>query len=525
MPTFPSLRLLAGATILIACSPCGRLHAQAGMEYEGVTIKAPVTAATQALPATLLIDETSDAGPVDRRLLGIAYSWSTVNALLYEQKLREPFIRALEGLRLPLNRIGGAEGQAFKWKLAVGPDSERLPQKIEPWFTAPVVQQCGPLEWVKTLTAIDPQAGFVIALNLLTDTPEDHADLAELLTTPVGENPNQGVAWAEVRAKAGLPDPINIPLWELGNENDWAGQKNSISPGDYVARCKAAIQAIRSVNPHARFAAHAAGAPHNTTNPRPFAGTWHVWHRMVLRELGQDIDYLVFHPYYNHGGVAEQESFIAEIRADILSITGSDRIKLFFSEHAVWPSELRNREKWPTTHNLRATLLTGQFLLDQLQHPGTIAAVWSMNAGPWGMIYPNGNNGVYTTGIATLLRALDHGLGDQLLESRLAGDRTKAEDHGTTFACAATRTAEGVNLILINLEPTAARTLSVKFRQPHRLTEETIISGDSADSHNTKDSDGVRSASRRDTDNIAPFSTCVVPPKSLIVLKLSPISP
>lgn len=520
---FSFFRLATIAVIASAVSvPQARLRAQAGMEYEGMVIQAPVAAASSLPPATLSIDESVQVGPVDRRLLGVAYSWSTVNTYLHEHKLREPFIAAFAGLHLPINRIGGAEGQAFKWKQSVGPIDQRTPQKIEPWFNAPVVQQCGPLEWVQALTAIDPKAEFVIALNLLTDTPEDHADLVELLTTRVGENPNGGAAWAEVRAAAGLVEPIAVPMWELGNENDWAGQKKSISPEDYVARCKASIAAIRTVDPGARFAAHAAGAPHNTTNPRPFAGSWHVWHRLVLRELAPDIDYLVFHPYYNHGGVAEQESFIAEIRADILSMTGSDRIKLFFSEHAVWPSELRNREKWPTTHNLRASLLTGQFLVDQLRHPGSIAAVWSMNAGPWGMFYPDGKGGVYTTGIADLLRVLNHGLGDMLLDFELLGERTRSEGHGTTLASAVMRAGAGVNVILINLEPTAPRDLTVHLRRPHRLVEETIFTGDSPDSHNTKDAAGLRTGVRR-PDSIEPFIAYSVPPRSLVVLKLSPL--
>ncbi|HEY9249693.1 MAG TPA: hypothetical protein VIO38_11195, partial [Rariglobus sp.] len=517
-------RFLFSVLAVAACWPASRLHAQAGMEYEGVTIQAPVAAAERALPATLVVDEDRSLGAIDPRLLGIAYSWSTVNTYLYEHNLRAPFIEAFKGLRLPLNRIGGAEGQAFKWKQAVGPRDQRPSQKIEPWFNEPVVQQCGPLEWVKTLTAIDPRAGFVIALNLLTDTPEDHADLVELLTSPVGENPNGGVAWAEVRAQAGLVEPVKVALWELGNENDWAGQKKSIPPEDYVARCQASIQAIRTVDPRARFAAHAAGAPHNTTHPRPFAGTWHVWHRLVLRELGPDIDYLVFHPYYNHGGVAEQESFITEIRADILALTGSDRIKLFFSEHAVWPSELRNREKWPTTHNLHACLLTGQFLLDQLRYPGSMAAVWSMNAGPWGMFYPDGRKGVYTTGIADLLRTLNHGLGDRLLESRLEGERTRPEGHGTTLASAVMRDAAGVNIVLINLEPAAPRKLSVRLKNPWRLVEQMILTGDSPESHNTQDAAGLRTETRR-PDDATSFTAFTVPPCSVVVLKLIPLSP
>lgn len=516
------MAMAAGSTHLVAQG--------AGTEYDGVTIKSGPEAALVPLPAILIIrDQDAPVGQVDRRLLGIAHDWSEMNNLLYERNLRAPFISTFRQLPIPLNRIGGAEGQAFRWKLATGPIADREPQKLWSWQKQPVVMRCGPVEWVQTLLAAAPETQFVVALNLLTDSPEDHADLAELLLAQEGENPNGGTDWARYRIKAGLAEPARIFAWELGNENDWRGGKQAITPHEYIVRCQASIAAIRSVDPQARFTTHAGAAPHNTTHPRPYEGGWQTWHKEILAALGNDIDYLVFHPYYNRIGVAEQERFIAEIRRDITKITGSDRIKLFFSEHATWPPEIGKRENWFHTHSLHGSLLTAQFLIDQLHFPGTVAACWSMSAGPWGFFYPTSSSTsaqpeLYTTGLLDTFQLLNRSLGDQVLASTIEGERTRPAEHGTTFASAVMRdTADGeIRIILANLEPTASRELSLRFQVPHRLVDASTLTADSLVSHNTEKTRTFRTTTEN-AANTRPLVQCIVPPRSLVLLRLQPV--
>lgn len=511
--------------------PAVRLAAQgAGTEYDGVVMREAQAAASDALPAILTVDDQAPpVGVVDPRLFGVAYDWSEMNTLLHERNLRVPFVETFSRLPLPLNRIGGAEGQAFRWKQAVGPASGRTPQKLWSWQKQPSIIHHGPLEWVRTIMDARPDSEFVIALNMLSDTPEDHADLARLLLGRPGEAGAGATDWPALRVAAGLPGPVAIFVWELGNENDWRGEKQAITPEDYIARCRASIAAIRAVDPRARFTAHAGAAPHNTTHPRPYEGGWQVWHREVLKALGDDIDYLVFHPYYNRAGVAEQEGFIAEIRRDIVAITGSDRIKLFFSEHAAWPPEIGKRENWFHTHSLHGSLLTAQFLVDQLQHPGTIAACWSMSAGPWGFFYPTSGSAparpaLYTTGLFDTFQLLNRAAGDLLLASRIEGPRTRPGDHGTTFASAAMRDSESgeLRILLVNLEPVAARELELRLASPHRLVEWTSLSADALGSHNTEGSRAFRFTTAN-AAGTGPATHHTVPARSLVSLRLKPV--
>ncbi len=174
---------------------------------------------------------------------------------------------------------------------------------------------------------------------MLHDSPSDAADLAEFFIGIPGINRNGGIDWAERRKKYGLEQPAPITLWELGNEiNTHPAPGWSVKR--YVEAARKIISRVREIDPNARFAALVAHAPQDRKH-HPDIDSWRSWHKTVLQELGMDIDYLAFHPYYYGGAsMAQIFQYIALIREDIREITHSDHIALYFSEHARSPPRL-----------------------------------------------------------------------------------------------------------------------------------------------------------------------------------------
>ena len=59
---------------------------------------------------------------------------------------------------------------------------------------------------------------LIYVYSLGRGSAQDAADLVEYMNAEVGTNPNGGIAWADVRAANGHPDPYYVRYFEIGNE-------------------------------------------------------------------------------------------------------------------------------------------------------------------------------------------------------------------------------------------------------------------------------------------------------------------
>lgn len=487
----------------------------AGQEFTGVKVQVFKPLTGKSVKATLEVKESVSIAKASNKLFGISYNWDLLGPRLFDQNRKNDFIKKFEGFPLYFNRIGGADGQQFNWKNAVGPVDQRKPQ---PSYNgrAPYVAKMGPVEWVQLLQKIQPKTSVVFALNFIEDTPQDHADLAEFLKGDGKTNFNGGENWASKRIAAGLKEPVNVAMWELGNENDW-DKNESILPEEYIKRCKATIAAIRKVDPNAKFAAHAATSPGGANRKRVFEGDWSIWHKMVIKELGKDISHLVVHPYYKENG--QPLRILDSIRNDIKSITGKNDIAIFLSEHAAWPPNIAKPERYFRTHALEGCLLVANILVEQMKYENTAACYWTMSGIPWGVFYPKGENEIYTTGIYDLLKVLGSNLGDSVVESKLTGTRTNRYEDYLSANSAVMKSKDGLVLYLVNYEPNTIRELNLSFEGKYTLQEETILTGDSFDSHNSEMGNEIKVNTKTYTDKKA-MEKYDLPAKSIAVLKL-----
>lgn len=113
----------------------------------------------------------------------------------------------------------GTAASLFHWKRSIGPLENRT-DAIEghSWEneTKPARTNFGLDEAARFCEANNTKLNYMY--NFGNGNAADAADLVEYLNTPVGQNPNGGVAWAQVRAKNGHPEPYNIITFEMGNE-------------------------------------------------------------------------------------------------------------------------------------------------------------------------------------------------------------------------------------------------------------------------------------------------------------------
>lgn len=111
---------------------------------------------------------------------------------------------------------GGSEGNLYKWKRAIGPLSKRI-DNVSGNNQGPQGNEFGPDEFGRLLETTNFDHG-VIMVAYGYEKPDDAADWVEYMNAEVGENPNGGIDWAQVRAQNGHPEPYNIKYWEIGNE-------------------------------------------------------------------------------------------------------------------------------------------------------------------------------------------------------------------------------------------------------------------------------------------------------------------
>ena len=174
-------------------------------------------------------------------------------------------------LRFP----GGCGTHHYDWKKAIGPVEKRPMYKF------------GIDEFMELCRAIGAKP--IITLSYFTGTCQDLADLVEYLNAPLGTNPNGGVAWAEVRAKNGHPEPYGVKWFEFGNEV-WHGDHVNIpavGPREYAKRYLECQKLIKNIDPDIKLGA---------VMRRSLYGLgW--WSRSVLSIIKNKVDFVIFHIY------------------------------------------------------------------------------------------------------------------------------------------------------------------------------------------------------------------------------------
>ncbi|MDR1280268.1 MAG: alpha-L-arabinofuranosidase, partial [Opitutaceae bacterium] len=112
---------------------------------------------------------------------------------------------------------------------------------------------------------------------------------------------------------------------------------------------------------------------------------WRDWHREVIRGLGDTIDAIAIHPYYDGHSVPYVLASIDALIADIRELQPPGRnITVAITEHSRWVN-YKNPDERPQSWGLQGAISAGDFLLRAMSRPEISGAnYWSyLHRGPW----------------------------------------------------------------------------------------------------------------------------------------------
>lgn len=505
------------------CAGVPLLHAEeavgAGHEYDNIELDGPITAEEKMLPAVLELKSVSPLRTYDAEMFGLSYDFvDQDNIRMAAAKpgetypvLLPDFQNAAAGVPFPLNRMWILKDN---WKFAIGPVEERKEHKRASWDRGGR-QITGPVELVKAVLAVDPKAKFDILVTIRdADAVKQAREIAEFM---LGSAETE---WGAKRIEYGLAAPVPVAVWELGNETDWA-RNPKIDAEEYVRLCKETMQAIRSVDPNARFAPHSATAPWNDISK----SYWKEWNKTVIQELGADSAMLAFHPYYHGYPIDYIETYIKTIADEIKAGPNPD-LKIFVSEHGLWPGGEPGswNNSWYRTHALIGCLAVSEWFNRMLAHPEIGAmTMHAASSGPWGMFYPDPySRKVYSTALADLFKLYAQiPFGSDVLPTAFSGEGTEFTGGKLTLSAVALRPGNGDDgntlfLIITNRLPETSREITLKLGAYKPQTIHTLTSGSVLD-QNTLIDRPVKTRTRKATEEEA--HTLAVPPGSVTLVE------
>ncbi|MBN2104821.1 alpha-N-arabinofuranosidase [bacterium] len=201
-----------------------------------------------------------------------------------ENGFRKDYIESMKELQITNMRWpGGNFVMGYNWQDGIGPKDQR-PARINLAWGGIDNNHVGTDEWIALNKAIGSEN--VICVNLGLATIQDACCWVEYC------NYKKGTAYSDLRAKNGHVKPYGIKIWDLGNEVDGAPWELGYKCAeDYVKIAREAAKAMRSVDHAIKFVASGSSYYEST-------GQWVEWNRKVLTGLGDMIDYISIHRYW-----------------------------------------------------------------------------------------------------------------------------------------------------------------------------------------------------------------------------------
>ena len=262
--------------------------------------------------ATIKIDIERTIADVDPRIYGVfmepihfngrrlglpdSVDFNTLYGTLYdpsspladENGFRKDYVEAMRELRITNMRWpGGNFLMGYHWQDGIGPKLQR-PVRINLAWGGLESNQVGTDEWLQLNKSMGSEN--VICVNLGLGTIADAAYWVEYC------NYKSGTYYADLRKANGHTQPYGVKLWGLGNEVDglpWElGHRNA---DDYVETAREAAKAMKAVDNSIKLV----GSGSSYYEP---SGKWIDWNNKVLAGLGDKIDFLSIHRYWEGDG-------------------------------------------------------------------------------------------------------------------------------------------------------------------------------------------------------------------------------
>jgi alpha-L-arabinofuranosidase len=341
---------------------------------------------------------------------------------------------------------GGNVAQDYRWFWGVGPRDERVTWTNLSWKNEPEPGDFGTDEFIMFARAVGAEPSITVNVEGGGATAAEAAAWVEYCNGPATSK------YGAMRAANGHPAPFGVKFWEVGNEiwGDWV--RGHSDAATYARNYNRYAQAMRAVDPSIKLIA----VGDNDMN----------WNRTVLREAGNNIDYLAIHHYYGRremrGDLSNLmarplffERFYAQVQ-QLLSELGLVRIKLAINE---WGLDLPTERQY----SMEAALY-GARLMNVFERSGEIVEMSAVsdlvNGWPGGIIQA-GRNSLFVSPIYLVNQLYAEHRGDRLLASRVESPTFNTSHEGANIPYLDTtvsRTADGKTIFIkaVNTSRTSA---------------------------------------------------------------------
>jgi alpha-N-arabinofuranosidase len=492
---------------------------------------------------TVVIDPGHHRGDLDRRLFGsfVEHMGRCVYTGLFEPThpradasgFRRDVSDLVVELGVTLARYpGGNFVSGYDWTDGIGPLAQR-PRRFDLAWRSIETNEVGTdefLAWASRL-GLEP----MVAVNLGTAGVREAAALVEYCNIPAG------TAWSELRRTHGAGAPYDVRLWCLGNEMDGPWQIGHKGADSYAALAAETAKAMRLVDPGIELVACG-----SSFHEMP---TFGYWESTVLERVGDHVDYLSMHAYYEEldgdthsflASGASMDSFIDAVVATIDAVAArrrsARRIDISFDEWNVWyRSRFPGMDTFPLEvagprieddYSTLDAVVVGDLLSSLLNHSDRVRiACLAQLVNVIAPIRTEVGGAAWRQSTFHVFAAVAHHARGRSLVTRVTSPELPTRRHGDvpTVSAAATHdpTSGDVAVFLTNRSPTASsvQVRHAEFRSWATLATE-HLAADGVGPRGRESSLGVRLAALA-TSGDRRSTTVTLPPRSWAMLRAS----
>lgn len=237
---------------------------------------------------------------------------------------------------------GGNFVSNYNWEDGTGPKESRPVRRDLAWHTTET-NQVGIDDFHRWSQA----AGTEIMLAVNLGTRGLKAALEELEYV----NGAPGTELADRRVANGIPEPMDVKMWCIGNEMDGPWQVGHMSPEEYASTVDKVAHAMKLAESGLELVACGSSSAHMPT--------FGDWERTVLTKAYENLDFVSCHAYYYERGAKSLQDYLCsaeDMRGFIATVAacadeareanhGSKDIALSFDEWGVWYSDVWNQQE------------------------------------------------------------------------------------------------------------------------------------------------------------------------------------
>lgn len=237
---------------------------------------------------------------------------------------------------------GGNFVSNYNWEDGTGPREQRPVRRDLAWHCTETNEM-----GIDDFYRWSQRAGTEIMLAVNMGTRGLKAALEELEYV----NGAPGTELADRRVANGIPEPMGIRMWCIGNEMDGPWQVGHMTPEEYALAVDKVAHAMKLAESGLELVACGSSSAHT-----PTFGTWE---RTVLTKAYDNVDFVSCHAYYYERGAKSLQDYLAsseDMTGFIATVAacadeaktahrGDHDIALSFDEWGVWYSDVWNRQE------------------------------------------------------------------------------------------------------------------------------------------------------------------------------------